>query len=144
MLLSNLANRGATPALIKTLAYNEARLKMISQNVANIHTPHYRTKQLDASAFRNALRAALNDKGSDSNKLFIVESRNEVRTDPSGLQKVTPGDQPVENVLFHDGTNQSIEQQMADLAETGMMHELSTILLRGRFEGLRKAIRGRV
>ena len=144
MYLSNLSNRGATPALIKTLAYNEARLKMIATNVANIHTPHYRTKQLDASAFKNALREALKDKGSDPNKSFIVEYGNEVKTSPSGLLKVTPGDQPVENVLYHDGTNQSIEQQMADLAETGMMHDLTTVLLRGRFEGLRKAIRGRV
>lgn len=144
MLLSNLTNRGATPALIKTLAYNEARLKMISQNVANIHTPYYRTKQLDASAFKNALREAFKNKGSDPNKPFVVESGDEVRTGPSGLLKVTPGDQPVENALFHDGTNQSIEQQMADLAETGMMHDLATVLLRGSFEGLRKAIRGRV
>ena len=144
MFLSNLTNRGATPALIKTLAYNEARLKMISENVANIHTPHYRTKQLDATAFKKALWKALRTKGVDPAKPLVVAVGNEVATDQSGMLKVTPGDHPVENVLFHDGTNQSIERQMAELAETGMMHELAASLLRGRFEGLRKAIRGRV
>jgi flagellar basal body rod protein FlgB len=38
----------------------------------------------------------------------------------------------------------SIEEQMADLAENAMMHETVTTLLRGRFDGLRKAIAGRL
>ena len=49
---------------------------------------------------------------------------------------------PVEHSLLHDGTNQSIEQQMAMLAETGMTYDLATMLLNGSYNGLRKAIRG--
>ena len=33
---------------------------------------------------------------------------------------------------------------MADLAETGMVHEMAASLLRGYFDGIRKAIRGSV
>ena len=130
MYLSNLTNRGATPALMKTLAFNEARLKMIADNVANIHTPGYRTKQLSVRAFQRALREAMDAKGNDPNKPFVVRSDREVMTDRSGLLRVTPSEKSVENILFHDGTNQSIERQMADLAETGMMHDLATTLLR--------------
>jgi flagellar basal body rod protein FlgB len=46
--------------------------------------------------------------------------------------------------LFHDGTNQSLEREMADLAETVMVHETAGTLLRGNVDGLRKAIRGTV
>ena len=57
---------------------------------------------------------------------------------------VRPSERPLENALHHDGTNASIEEQMAALAETGMMHQLATTLLKGNYDGLRKAIRGRV
>ncbi len=139
-----MTDRGATPALAKALVYNQARLKMIAENVANIHTPGYRAKHLDAGAFQGALRKALNARMEDQSKPFAVNVGREVRTDRHGDLHVTPTEKPVENILFHDKTNLSIERQMADLAETGMMHEMATALLRRNFERLREAIRGTV
>lgn len=144
MFLSSITDRGATPALVKTLAYNEARLRMIAENIANIQTPGYRAKQLDKVAFQRALKEALANHGRDASEPFEVTVDGEVRTDQHGHLRVTPSTEPVDNILFHDGTNLSVERQMADLAETGMAHQLATQLLRGRFEGLRKAIRGSV
>lgn len=144
MFISNLGEVGATPALVKTLAFNEARLEMIAENVANISTPGYRTKHLDERAFQRALREALDGRAKSPHRPFSVRSGTEVETNDRGLLEVTPSLRPAENALFHDGTNMSIEKQMADLAETNMMHELATTLLRGRVEGMRKAIRGRV
>ena len=144
MFVSAITDRGATPALIKTLAYGEARLQMIAENVANIHTPGYRAKHLDVKAFQRALGDALDARRGDSTRLFAVRVDGQVQTDRRGHLHVTPTEKPAGNVLFHDGTNLSIERQMADLAETGMMHELVTNLLRGRFHALRKAIRGTV
>ncbi len=144
MYLSSVTNRGAMPALEKSLIYNQARLKMIAENVANIHTPGYRAKHLDAAAFQGALRKAVASRGDDPSKALTVNLGREVRTDWHGRLKVTPTEKPGENILFHDGTNLSIERQMADLAETGMIHELTTNLLRGGFERLRQAIRGTV
>ena len=144
MFLSTLTDRGATPALVATLSYSRARLRMIAENVANAQTPGYKTRHLDAALFQRSLRKALDDRGGDASKPFVVEGGREVTTDQQGFLRVTPSVHPGENVLFHDGTNQSLERQMADLAETGLAHELATILLRGRFDGLRKAIRGRL
>ena len=144
MFISNLGEVGATPALVKTLAFNEARLEMIAENVANASTPGYRTKQLDERAFQRSLREALDRRTKTPHKPFSVRSGTEVETNDYGLLDVTPSFRPAENALFHDGTNMSIEKQMADLAETNMMHELATTLLRGRVDGMRKAIRGTV
>jgi len=142
--LDSLANRGATPALEKMLSYSEARLAMISENVANVHTPGYRAKQLDAAGFQRALRDALNEKGTDAHKRLDVSFGDQVVTDATGRLSVRPTEVPVESSLLHDGTNQSIERQMAMLAETGMTYELATMLLNGSFGSLRKAIRGTV
>lgn len=144
MFLSSLTDGGATPAMVKTLAFNEARMKMIANNVANAMTPGYRTKQLDARGFQVALRKALDVNNKDNSKPFIVRNGREVTTAEDGSLRVTPSDKPVGNILFHDGTNASIERQMADLAETGMTHQLVSTLLRGRFDAMRKAIRGTV
>jgi flagellar basal-body rod protein FlgB len=144
MFITNLAESGATPALVKTMAFNEARLQMIAENVANSTTPGYRTKQLDTNAFQHSLREALDRRSRAPHRPFVVQSGKEVATDDHGTLEVTPSLNPAENVLFHDGTNMSIERQMADLAETGMMHDLATTLLGGKFRALRAAIRGRV
>jgi len=142
MFLESITNRGATPALEQTMVYGEARLAMIAENVANLHTPGYRTRQLDAAGFQRALREALDAKGADPHKRLEVQVGDEVETDRAGRLKVTPTLAPVEHSLLHDGTNQSIERQMAMLAETGMTYDLATMLLNGKYAGLRKAIRG--
>ncbi len=144
MFLSDVTDRGAVPALVKTLAFNEARLRMIAENVANAGTPGYRAKQLSVEAFQHALGAALDARRRDPSRPFVVESGREVTTRPDGSLHVTPAETPVDNALFHDGTNVSIEREMADLAKTVMTHDLATALLRERITGLQKAIRGTV
>lgn len=144
MFLASLTDRGATPALVKVLAFNEARLGVIAENIANISTPGYRAKQLDPRAFQGALKRALEARGGDWHKPFVVEDNRQVKTARNGFLEVTPSDRPIDNILFHDGTNISIEREMVDLAETGMAHELAATLLRNSFDGMRKAIRGTV
>lgn len=142
MFFSTITEVGATPALEKTLVFNHARLGMIAENVANMHTPGYRAKHLDVKAFQGALREALDARGMDLSKPLIVNAGSEIRTDRFGHMRVTPSVEPVEHALFHDGTNFSIEREMADLAETGMANQITVRLLRGRYAGLRAAIRG--
>ncbi|MBI4717336.1 MAG: hypothetical protein HY763_05990 [Planctomycetes bacterium] len=143
-LVSHLTERGTIPALVTTLSFNQARMKVIAENVANWQTPDYRAKQLDVRGFQAALRDALDVRGSDVRRPLAVKSGQELRTDDAGRLRVTPSERPVDNVLFHDGTNLSIEREMADLAETGLTHELAATLLKGELDGLRKAIRGRI
>jgi flagellar basal-body rod protein FlgB len=141
--VSNLTNSGPIPLLEKTMAFAEARQRMLATNIANITTPGYRTKQLDESAFQSALQAAAK-KREETGGALELESTREFRVDPQGLLEVTPSETPTENLLFQDGTNASIERQMAQLAENAMMNQVSAELLKGYFDGLAKAIRGRV
>jgi flagellar basal-body rod protein FlgB len=141
--ISALTDRGATPALVNMLAFTEARQQVIAENVANLAVPGYPTKQLDAKAFQSALRSALNERAADPRKAFSLVENEEFGSLPDGRLRVTPSLRP-QNALFHDGTDASVERQMSELAETAMMHEAASTLLKGRFDDLRKAIRGRV
>lgn len=142
MFIADITNRGAAPALEATLAFNQAQLTMIAENVANYQTPHYAAQQLDVPGFQRALREALDQRGDLVHAPFEVRSGEEVRMEADGTLHITPTTPSRENLMFHDETNLSLERQMTELAKTAMSQQLATELLKGRFDGLRKAIRG--
>ena len=143
MFLTAITGGGAFPMLEKTLAFAEARNRMLANNIANIDTPGFRAGQLDVSAFQAALREASARRERPGDRFKLDESR-EIRTNELGHLETSPSLEPVDNLLFHDGTNARIERQMADLAENTMMHQVSTELLKGYYDGMGKAIRGRL
>ena len=143
MFLSDVTSGGAFPMLEKVLSFTESRNRMLAENIANLTTPGYRTRQLDVSAFQAALREA-SDRRSPSDKAFRIDATAEFRLDEAGFLNVTPSREPAENLLFQDGTNARIERQMAMLAENAMMNQFAAETLKGYFEGTAKAIRGRL
>ena len=66
------------------------------------------------------------------------------RFGPGGSLEGRPREVGPENILFHDGTNSSVERQMSELVKNAMMHQIAVEMLRGRYSGLMTAIRGRV
>ena len=143
MIFADIVNRDPLAALEKLMAYTEARHRVLAENVANIDNPHYRTKHLDTKAFQRSLREALDRRKATGASTFELPAGDDFGTDSDGHLKVTPTERPADNVLFHDNTNASVEKQMAMMAENGMTHQTATELLRGCYEGLLKAIRGR-
>ncbi|MBN1345974.1 MAG: flagellar basal body rod protein FlgB [Phycisphaerae bacterium] len=144
MWMDNLINAGSGPVLEKVAAFSEARHRVLAENIANIDTPGYRTKHLDAKAFQAKLAEAVAARQKEPTAPLRLKSTRQFHVDDQGMLRVTPTLTPSENILFHDGTNASIERQMASLAENTMMHQISVDLMRGRFASLRKAISGRV
>jgi flagellar basal-body rod protein FlgB len=139
--VSDVTGSTAIQALEKTLAFTEARNRVIAENVANITTPGYRAKQVDVAGFQAALReAAQQHAGGGEFKLPESEQLH----DEDGVLRLTPSEEPPENLLFQDGTNARIERQMSALAENGLAAKTATELLRFNYEILAKAIRGRV
>lgn len=144
MFFEGLINRGTLPALEKLATFSENRHRMIAENIANIDTPGYKTKHLDAKAFQRALGEAMDRRDGDHQAPFEMKSSRQIRRRADGSTEFRPTTEPSENILFHDGTNARLERQMAQLAENGMMYQLATQLLGGRYDGMLKAIRGRV
>jgi len=144
MYFLDVVNRGALPAMEKMLAFTQARHRMLTENVANVDTPGYQPRHLDPEAFQRALAEALDTRKRTRSPSLQIRSSEQFRQDRSGRLAVTPTVEPAENILFHDHTNVRIEKQMAMLAENAMMHQVVTELLNDKFQGLLKAIRGRV
>jgi len=137
-----LINRGPLPALEHLLTFTERRHEVLAENIANIDTPGYKARQLDARGFQAALGEAMARRDGDHQAPFTLEGTRQFRQDRDGSLEITPTLEPTENVLFHDGTNARLERQMVSLAENGMMYQFATTMLRGRYEGMLKAIRG--
>jgi flagellar basal-body rod protein FlgB len=143
MLFQDIANSESIPAMEKMLAYTQARHRMLVENIANVDTPGYKARQLDTRAFQRALRAAIDGQRQGAGSLRLKDHA-EFRQDAQGRMEVKPAAEPAENVLFHDQTNMRVERQMASLAENTLMHQMVADRLKGRFDQLMIAIRGRV
>lgn len=143
MYFEKLVNRDGVAALEKMLAFTQARQRMLAENIANVDTPGFQARQLDVQAFQASLRKALDAQQARGSSELPLKSTDEFRLDAGGLLKVTPSAEPAENVLFQDKTNVRIERQMAMMAENTMMHQAVTELLKGKFDLMLKAIRGR-
>lgn len=143
MFVTDATNSGNIPLLEKMLAFTEARNRVLAENIANATTPGYRTKQMDVSAFQKMLRTAT-EKQAENGGEWKLDASKEFSLDDHGHLSVTPTEEPVENLLFQDGTNQRIERQMAQVAENAMMNQAASDLLRSSFSRLDSAIRGRV
>ncbi len=136
-------NSGTTPALDKTLAFLSARIEVIAENIANADSPGYQAKQLSGAKFQQALARAVEERDPTPGSPLRLGSGDGFREDANGRLTFRPSLLPQQNILFHDGTDMRIEEQMKDLAETVMMHQVVVEFLRGNFEGANKAIRGR-
>jgi flagellar basal-body rod protein FlgB len=115
-------------ALSRFLDVDVARYKLVADNLANIDTPGYRTRDLD---FRAELqRAAAEASGMDGSNDGLLTSVS-----------FTPVARPVRGLLQRpDGNNVSLERETLLLAETQMKYNLGIQLLKDQFHTISQAI----
>jgi flagellar basal-body rod protein FlgB len=142
MAMNGLLEGLSAPALDRMLLFTAARHRVITENIANADTPGYRTRRLDPAVFQAALKKAMEARDLRGGPLRLERTRQFHET-RSGRFVATPRLEPPQNLLFHDGTNTRIEQQMSDLAANTMAHQLSVELLNEHYGRLRRAISGR-
>src|SRR5690606_32515070 len=99
----------AENAVRLTARFAEERHKVLAHNIANVDTPGYRARRLDADAFRDALGEAYAAARADGRDALELRGGRHVSTDAAGRLHVEPQTEPPENVLFHDGTSARLE-----------------------------------
>lgn len=143
MWLDRLLTNRTTHALELAARFAEHRQQILAENVANIDTPDYHSRRLDPEAFQSSLREALDRSSQAGSKRLDLRGNAQFTTLPNGQPQVRAVKEPAPNVLFHDGTNARVDELMSDVSKNSLYYQMASNLLRGRFDGLMAAIRGR-
>jgi flagellar basal-body rod protein FlgB len=118
-------------ALEQTLSFAQARHELLAGNVANMHTPGYRARDLDVGDFQNALAESITQsRGNPSGSVRPV-TRDDIRRGPRDS---------MEQVVYHDGSDVSLENQVTEISKNQHLHNLAVTTLRSQFSLLRAAI----
>ena len=145
MFLEGLFCRGSLPVLEKVMSFTEARHEVLVNNVSNFDTVGYQMRDLPLEEFFSALQKAVKnrDRGGTGAPLKLPSTRH-LRWDKNGRLYAQPERIPENNILFHDENNRFVEKQMSELGQNALLHSLATELLRGQYNSLQTAIRGRL
>lgn len=129
-------------ALEQTLQFAERRHAILAGNVANMSTPGYQTRDLSVNDFQTNLKEAFEAseqvEGMRANPTHSPsEMKSAEATAMQSLQKVRD---TMTQVLYHDGSDDNIEQQVTEIAKNQSMHRMASALLRSQFSTLNMAI----
>ncbi len=130
-------------ALELAARFGEQRHQVLAENVANVDTPDFATRQLDPRAFGASLREALDRAERHGRDGLELRGNRQFESIPGGAVRVRPDVAQPDNVLFHDGTNGRLESLLTDVQQNAMSYQMTIELLKGKFNGLLNAIRGR-
>lgn len=119
-------------ALEQTLAFSQRRHELLAGNVANLDTPGYRARDLDVGEFQNALAESLDAASRPSPAASAgAVTRDDIRRGPRDA---------MEQVVFHDGSDVSLERQVTEISKNQHLHNLAITTMRSQFSLLRAAI----
>lgn len=109
--------------LLRQIAiFGERRQQVLTENIANIDTPNYKTRDLDTKAFEAAVREAVLAGASPGH---AASASSTPFTPDLFLPKVaTPG-----NLTFQDGGNRSIEREVTELTKNLLMQNFAVELM---------------
>ncbi len=134
---------GSLGAAQRVAEFAEARNTVLVDNIANIDTPGYRTRDLSVDEFQKMLGAAMDGCRRSGGPLRFRGTRN-ISVGPNGSLSFQPIERSDNDQLYHDGGNRSVEQEMSELAKNTLLHRVATEVMRKQFNLLQVAIRERL
>ncbi len=124
MIDANMIDTDMTETLSRFLDVNVARYRLIADNLANVETPGYHTRDID---FQAELRRASLPEANPEGGLAYASFAPVARSVRGLLQRP-------------DGNNVSLERESLLLAETQMRYNLGVQLLKDEFHTISQAI----
>jgi flagellar basal-body rod protein FlgB len=126
-----LFNSTTIPALEQSLTFASRRHELLAGNVANIDTPDYRARDLNVGDFQNALAESIDRAESNPSAAISPTTRDDIYSGPRAA---------MEQVVFHDGSDISLEHQVTELSKNQHLHGVAITTMRSQFALLRAAI----
>ena len=124
-------NTTTIPALEQTITFAQRRQELLAGNLANFDTPDYRSRDLDIGDFHNALAESIDSARHSATQSITPATRDDIYAGPRAAS---------EQVVFHDGSDVSLEHQVTELAKNQHLHGLAITTMRSQFALLRAAI----
>jgi flagellar basal-body rod protein FlgB len=125
----NLFQSTTIPALEHSLNFAQRRHDLLAGNMANMDTPDYQSRDLSVENFHEAL--------ADS----IAAGSNPASVSPTTRDQIAYGPRDAtEQVVFHDGSDVSMEHQVTEMSKNNHLHSLAITTMRSQFALLRAAI----
>lgn len=138
------SGKGTLPVLERSIAFTEKRQVILSQNLANVDTPGYKTKDLDETSFKNLLSDAVEDRNKNHPRQFKMSSGNNISVDSlTGSIDFDVTENSDDSVMRHDNNNFSYESELSKIVKNGIAHRTYAKFIKGSFDGMTKAITGR-
>src|SRR5687768_14221506 len=131
-MIGGLFEQSAIPALQEAVKFSEARHEVLAGNIANMDTPGYEVRDLSPKVFQERLREALaaRDAGGGSRGLPDVSGDRKLREVSDGMK----------TILFHDGSDDGLEQQVLEITQNQFLHNLAVSVMKSQFNLLQTAI----
>lgn len=125
------------PVLEQVVDFAQSRHEVLAGNLANLDTPGYRVRDLSQTAFEKQLGEAirLRDRQPSAGYSELSADRLSARRDA-----ISDVSDRVKGILYHDESNVSIEQQVAEMAKNQSRHNLALAILGSQFRLLQAAI----
>jgi flagellar basal-body rod protein FlgB len=137
-MLSGILQSSTVPVLEQVVNFHQSRHTILASNIANMDTPGYRVRDLSTDQFRSNLKEAIHTR----HEKPVQFSSGEVY-DPSERSMREVKDS-LKGILYHDDSNVSIEQQIAEVSKNQGQHNLALSILIHQFQLLQTAVSERV
>lgn len=135
MIKTGLLDNNHLGTLKKALDVYSRRHQVTAENISNVQTSGYRTKEVKFEDLINGATHRLKGRTTHENHLSL--GRRDVGSAQEELIETQSN--------FDNGVNNvDIDEQMTELATTDLSYRLATRLLSMKYSGLKKAITGRV
>ncbi len=131
---NNWVSSTTIPALEQAAIFSQNRQALLAGNIANMDVPGYKTRDISVEDFHTRLREAIDGKASSSSAIVPGQLPSDVRA----MEQV----RDVSNqVLLHDGSDVSLEEQVSEISKNEAMHNIAIALMNSQFRNLEVAIR---
>ena len=137
-MLDSILNPTAVPLLEQAAKFNERRHEVLVGNVANIDTPHYQRRDLDVESFEDALKSAIASRQSTPARRYLPPPQPVAEQFDATLFAAREPD--AVNVTFHDGSEKSIESEIANLTRTSLQQRFTVEVMAAQLTTLQAVI----
>ncbi|MEZ6135920.1 MAG: flagellar basal body rod protein FlgB [Pirellulaceae bacterium] len=135
-------NNSTLPALEQTAAFAQKRHALLAGNIANLDVPGYKTRDISVADFQEALSDAVEQQRNPSGSYNYVSGNSPSPISgmaaPSAMERVRDVSR---QVILHDGSDVSLEEQVTEISKNQSMHDMSIALMRSQLQTMQVAIR---